>query len=74
VARLPNVTEVLWTYVFRWGVQTGCWEDDDRHRGSGATSRGTYGSRRPCRPSVAVDRVRRIFIVTERQTPGSDDR
>jgi len=18
----------LWTYVFRWGVQTGCWEDD----------------------------------------------
>jgi len=18
----------LWNYVFRWGVQTGCWEDD----------------------------------------------
>jgi hypothetical protein len=28
VAHLPNVTEVLWTYVFRLGVQTGCWEDD----------------------------------------------
>ena len=28
VAHLPNLTEVLWTYVFRWGVQTGCWEDD----------------------------------------------
>jgi hypothetical protein len=28
VAHLPNATEVLLTYVFRWGVQTGCWEDD----------------------------------------------
>jgi hypothetical protein len=28
VANLPNATEVLLTYVFRWGVQTGCWEDD----------------------------------------------
>jgi hypothetical protein len=28
VANLPNVTEVLLTYIFRWGVQTGCWEDD----------------------------------------------
>jgi hypothetical protein len=28
VANLPNVTEVLWIYVFRLGVQTGCWEDD----------------------------------------------
>ena len=28
VANLPNLTEVLWIYVFRWGVQTGCWEDD----------------------------------------------
>jgi hypothetical protein len=28
VAKLPNVTEVLWAYVFRLGVQTGCWEDD----------------------------------------------
>ena len=28
VAHFPNATEVLWTYVFRWGVQTGCWEDD----------------------------------------------
>jgi hypothetical protein len=28
VAHLPNLTEVLWAYVFRWGVQTGCWEDD----------------------------------------------
>src|SRR5512133_3670806 len=28
VANLPNLTEVLWTYMFRWGVQSGCWEDD----------------------------------------------
>ena len=28
VAHFPNATEVLLTYVFRWGVQTGCWEDD----------------------------------------------
>jgi hypothetical protein len=28
VAHLPNTTEVLLTYIFRWGVQTGCWEDD----------------------------------------------
>ena len=28
VADLPNADEVLWTYVFRWGVQTKCWEDD----------------------------------------------
>jgi hypothetical protein len=28
VAHLPNATEVLISYVFRWGVQTGCWEDD----------------------------------------------
>ena len=28
VANLPNLTEVLLTYVFRWGVQNGCWEDD----------------------------------------------
>ena len=26
VAKLPD--EVLWAYLFRWGVQTGCWEDD----------------------------------------------
>jgi hypothetical protein len=26
VAHLPD--EVLWAYIFRWGVQTGCWEDD----------------------------------------------
>ena len=24
----PLRDEVLWAYVFRWGVQTGCWEDD----------------------------------------------
>jgi hypothetical protein len=24
----PFQDEVLWAYVFRWGVQTGCWEDD----------------------------------------------
>ena len=24
----PFRDEVLWAYVFRWGVQTGCWEDD----------------------------------------------
>ena len=24
----PLRDEVLWNYVFRWGVQTGCWEDD----------------------------------------------
>jgi hypothetical protein len=28
VANLPNVTEALFAYVFRLGVQTGCWEDD----------------------------------------------
>ncbi len=28
VASLPNWDEVLLTCVFRWGVQTGCWEDD----------------------------------------------
>jgi hypothetical protein len=28
VAGLPNWDEVLLTYIFRWGVQTGCWEDD----------------------------------------------
>jgi hypothetical protein len=28
VADLPNWDEALWTYVFRWGVQTKCWEDD----------------------------------------------
>ena len=26
VADLPD--EVLWAYIFQWGVQTGCWEDD----------------------------------------------
>jgi hypothetical protein len=26
VVKLPD--EVLWAYVFRWGVQAGCWEDD----------------------------------------------
>jgi hypothetical protein len=24
----PNWDEVLLTYIFRWGVQTRCWEDD----------------------------------------------
>ena len=28
VVQLPNWDEVLLTYVFQWGVQTGCWEDD----------------------------------------------
>ena len=28
VVSLPNWDEVLLTYVFRLGVQTGCWEDD----------------------------------------------
>jgi hypothetical protein len=28
VVSLPNWDEVLLTYIFRWGVQTGCWEDD----------------------------------------------
>ena len=28
VVNLPNWDEVLLTYIFRWGVQTGCWEDD----------------------------------------------
>jgi hypothetical protein len=27
VVNLPNWDEVLLTYIFRWGVQTGCWED-----------------------------------------------
>jgi hypothetical protein len=28
VVSLPNWDEVLLAYIFRWGVQTGCWEDD----------------------------------------------
>jgi len=28
VVSLPNWDEVLLTYIFRWGVETGCWEDD----------------------------------------------
>jgi hypothetical protein len=28
VADLPRWDEALWAYVFRLGVQTGCWEDD----------------------------------------------
>jgi hypothetical protein len=24
----PLRDEVLWAYVFGWGVQAGCWEDD----------------------------------------------
>jgi hypothetical protein len=28
VVSLPNWDEVLLTYIFRWGVQTGCWEED----------------------------------------------
>jgi hypothetical protein len=28
VVSLPNWDEVLLTYIFRWGVQSGCWEDD----------------------------------------------
>jgi hypothetical protein len=28
VVSLPDPYEALLTYVFRWGVQTGCWEDD----------------------------------------------
>ena len=28
VVSLPNWDEVLLTYIFRLGVQTGCWEDD----------------------------------------------
>jgi hypothetical protein len=28
VVSLPNSDEVLLTYIVRWGVQTGCWEDD----------------------------------------------
>jgi hypothetical protein len=28
VVHLPDANEALLSYVFRWGVQTGCWEDD----------------------------------------------